>query len=262
MSENGDYRNYISSEPLYESHSDYAKKYVENARESDKVIINIVDELKSKIDKQEKPLSLLDIGCSTGNLLRHFVKHSPELKLFGGDLMAQAIEECRNDPELSACEFAIMDISDLPSNYSYDIVIANAIFMFLDDDLFKRALESAFGVLKNGGYLIAFDYFHAYPHELDILEKTKLRPNGVHLFYRSYTSTNKKLAECNFSDIEYRPFNIPFDLTGGKTFGESLEGFEDLNSYTIKKNDGNRLIFRGSLCQPWCHLIARKNIAR
>ena len=65
-------------------------------------------------------------------------------------------------------------------------------------------------------------------------------------------------TESGFDDVQFAPFEIPIDLPRGRTVGDNESGFEDLNSYTVRSEAGDRLLFRGTLFQPWCHLIARK----
>jgi hypothetical protein len=51
------------------------------------------------------------------------------------------------------------------------------------------------------------------------------------------------------------------DLARGSVYKDGESGFEDLNSYTVKTETGDRLLFRGALYQPWCHMIAHKGIS-
>jgi hypothetical protein len=78
------------------------------------------------------------------------------------------------------------------------------------------------------------------------------------LHLRPQANTTRILEDCGFSAIRYTPFSIPIDLAPGQTAAGNREGFEDLNSYTVKVESGDRLLFRGTLFQPWCHLVARK----
>jgi hypothetical protein len=62
--------------------------------------------------------------------------------------------------------------------------------------------------------------------------------------------------ETGFTDVWFQPFNISIDLARV----DQAEGgsFQDLCSYTIKAEDGRRMLFRGALYQPWCHMMGRK----
>ena len=64
-------------------YDDYQQRYRDSIRESDKVLIDLIREAAAG-----RPARLLDIGCSTGNLLRHIRRLVPGLDLHGGDLAA------------------------------------------------------------------------------------------------------------------------------------------------------------------------------
>src|SRR3546814_17374343 len=96
--------------------------------ESDKIILNEV----ARIAEGRHDISVLDIGCSTGNLLYHLRNLLPGLRLEGADLALQSIEQCRSDPDLSGIYFIIRDLCNLPTDAGYDLIIANAVAVYLD----------------------------------------------------------------------------------------------------------------------------------
>ena len=62
------------------------------------------------------------------------------------------------------------------------------------------------------------------------------------------------LNNVGYLKSEFIPFEIPFDMEEPPHDGEVV-------SYTKKLIDGKRLMFRGALDQPWCHMIAHKGYA-
>ncbi len=70
-----------------------------------------------------KPARVLDIGCSSGNFLRHLNRLVPGLELVGADLTPAVLDQCRADPEIEGIKFEALDIVDLPVA-AYDIVVA------------------------------------------------------------------------------------------------------------------------------------------
>ena len=68
-----------------------------------------------------------------------------------------------------------------------------------------------------------------------------------------YSNLNRSLIEM----INYiiHDINLFYKIVQ-KELNMSL--FSELNSYTIKSENGERLVFRGSLYQPWCHICARR----
>lgn len=250
MSENFSYQDYVTDQKFLDEYNAYQAKYAKQMRESDKVFIGLVKEFIGK-QKTGQTTRLLDIGCSTGNLLLHLKRLMPELDLTGGDLANSSLQECRANPELKGIRFEEMDLLNLPQTGSYDIVAINAVLYMMEDAQFETALKNVAGILKPGGCMIVFDFFHPYPQDLHIIEVSKSHPDGLRLRFRPMSLANKILAAAGFTDPVYRPFTLPIDLppSGG-------EG--DLITYTVPAQDGRRLPFRGTIFQPWCHLTAQR----
>jgi SAM-dependent methyltransferase len=249
----GQYKAYVANQDFAADYSAYQQRYSEQIRESDRVVIEIVREL----NEGRPGLRVLDIGCSTGNLLRHLNRLLPGLELTGGDLTPGVLAACRADAGLAGIEFEQLDLLDLPRE-RFDIVIVNAVLYLLDDEEFRTAAESVSGALRAGGALVAFDFFHLFAQELEIKETSRSHPAGLLLHFRSEARSRSILTDAGFGDVDFRPFSIPIDLEPGSRYRDDLGGFEDLNSYTRMAADGERLLFRGTLFQPWCHLVATK----
>jgi SAM-dependent methyltransferase len=247
------YKAYVADEDFSADYSAYQQRYSEQIRESDRVVIEIVRELNEK----RQGLRVLDIGCSTGNLLRHLNVLVPGLELTGGDLVPDVLSACRADPGLAGIEFEELDLLALPRE-RFDIVIVNAVVYLLNDDEFRTAAQSLSGALRAGGALVMFDFFHPFRQELEIKETSRSHPAGLVLHFRSEARGRSILTDAGFDDVEFRPFSIPIDLEPGNRYRDDPGGFEDLNSYTRLAADGERLLFRGTLYQPWCHLVAQK----
>jgi len=222
----------------------YQDRYKSVPRESDKVL---VQHLQSRVRKKEP--RVLDIGCSTGNLLRVVQAAFPCADLCGADLNVEQIEHCRLDPSLQGIRFELMDIQALRGG-PYDAVTCSAVVFCMDDTIFQKAGRSIFEVLSPGGVFVCFDLFHPWEQDLAIVEKSRAFPDGLPLHFRSYTSVTALLQKAGFAKIEFHPFHIPIDLP--------KPDFGQITTYTEKLADGRRLQFRGCLCQPWNHLVAIK----
>lgn len=214
----------------------YQEKYKTTIRENDKALLQHLRGTSGE---------LLDIGCSSGNLLRFISSLYPHLKLQGGDISAPSIEQCRKDDSLRGIAFEVMDILRLPRN-AFDAIVATAVLYCLED--FEGAIASLAGALRPGGKLVAFDFFHPFEQELAIVETSSHSPQGHPMFMRSYAWTRRVLERHGFRQIDFHPFDIPITLPRGK-------GID--STYTVE-SDAGRLQFRGTLFQPWCHLVARK----
>ncbi len=250
MSTDFSYVSYVTDKGFLKEYNDYQARYASSMRESDKVLIGIVRKLKEELDAPGKTVSLVDHGCSTGNLLLHLKRLVPGLALSGGDLAASSLDICKKNPELSGINFQILDVLDLPHAAAYDIAVVNAVLYMFDDDQYARALASLRKSLKPGGALIMFDFAHDFEQELHIIEKTRSHPDGLRINFRSMDSVTRAFKDAGFSAPAFSPFELPIDLN-------PPEARTELRTFTIRLEDGHRLAMRGSLCQPWCHIVGR-----
>lgn len=242
------YKDYfLKDSSLIDNGIKYWQKYVEEPRESDKAVIELVRERVTPGKKQ----SLLDIGCFTGNLLYHLRNAFPDMELSGGDIVPRAIEVNKENPDLAGMDFQVMDIFDLPKDKTYDFVVTNAVIgTFVD---LKGALSNVADVLNSGGWYICFDWFHSFPHEIVMNETSKLYPHGVDYYFRSVNTVAPILADCGFLDVSFTPFNIGIDLQRPDPSADNA-----LISYTEQTVNDFRLSFKGAIYQPWCFLAAQK----
>jgi SAM-dependent methyltransferase len=245
MSKLSSYGEYASGEYL-----EYQKKYAAQIRESDRVIIEMVRDIVKRRG-EGRPMSLVDIGCSSGNLLYHLKRQVPGLELHGGDAFPGIIEACRQNPELEGISFDQMDLLDLDGRPRFDIVIVNAVLFLFPEPDFDRAIVNIASVTKGGGHFITFDLFHPAEQELSIIEKSETHPEGLKLHFRPFSSVRMTLEKHGFINVFFKPFLIPIDLSKPKRAA-------DISSHTVRTENGERLIFRGALFTPWCHVLAEK----
>lgn len=230
---------------------EYQKKYASQIRESDRVIIEMVRKIVNGRAKGETPLSLLDIGCSSGNLLYHLKHHIPGLELSGGDAFPAIVDRCQQDPKLAGINFERMDLLHLHSRRSFDIVVVNAVLCLFGETDFDRAIANIASVTRERGHFMTFDLFHPEEQELTILEKSETHPGGLTSQFRPFSKVRTALEKHGFASIVFKPFSIPIDLPKPQREG-------DITSHTVRTESGKRLIFRGTLFTPWCHLVAQK----
>src|SRR5882672_9444997 len=89
-----EYERYVRDEKFLAGYNEYQSKYANEMRESDRVILGLIAD-------HGRGSTLLDIGCSTGNLLRHIKRAFPALALTGGDLAESSLTIARADRELA-----------------------------------------------------------------------------------------------------------------------------------------------------------------
>jgi SAM-dependent methyltransferase len=245
------YREYVSNKEHMREYSEYQKRYATQVRESDKVLIELVHGLVQEHAGADGSPALLDIGCSTGNLLRHLKYLVPGVTLWGGDLAREVVEACQQDPELAGIHFAEMNAVELGLEGRFNLVVANAILGALGEAECDRTLASVARALRGRGWLLAFDWFSPFEQELTVVERSRAFPGGLTWSVRSYTRMKKALAEAGFGPPRFLPFYMPIDLP-------RPEDAASVRSYTVPTADGKRLSFRGAFCQPWCHLVVQK----
>jgi 2-polyprenyl-3-methyl-5-hydroxy-6-metoxy-1,4-benzoquinol methylase len=110
MSQNFSYQDYVSDNKFLSDYNFYQTKYAKQMRESDKVIIKLIQEAVAALKPVNRRLRLLDVGCSTGNLLLHVKRIFTDMELTGCDLALSSLEKCRANPELSGIEFKVLNL--------------------------------------------------------------------------------------------------------------------------------------------------------
>lgn len=242
------YRDYVTDEKFLAEYNSYQARYAGTMRESDKLLVALTRQIRESAGRD---LDVLDIGCSTGNLLLHLRNMVPGVRLVGGDLAKSSIDECRANPKLSGIAFEEMDLLNLPQA-RFDIVIVNAVFYMLDDGQYNRGLASVAKCLKPGGKCLVYDFAHPFVHQkLTIMETSVLHPHGLRLVFRPMPSVTRDAQAAGFVSVDFRPFELPIDLP--------MPGYdEEVTTYTVGRKDGSRAMFRGALFQPWCHMIMHR----
>lgn len=243
------YKDYVNDKKCLTEYESYQDRYTNSIRESDK---KIIEKTGDWLQGKSKDVRVLDVGCSTGNLLYHLNIRYPDLELVGCDFAESSINKCKNNPKLKNIQFHISDVTKPIELGRFDIIIVNAVFFMMSDDDFAKGLLNLNKILKEDGLLVIFDFAHDFNQELKISEISKSKPLGLDINFRSKKKINLLLSNAGFSNLEFINFKLPIDLPLDKKNNQN-----QLNSHTIKSEDGERLIFRGILYQPWCHIYGR-----
>lgn len=221
----------------------YQEKYQTTVRESDKVLIELVRRCC------DGPATLIDLGCSTGNLLRHMRGLLPDVTLTGVDIVDSVVAENQANATLEGIEFFAMDILQAPAERTFDVAVTNASLLFFDVDQLNRAAESIAGLVKPGGAYVGFEFLHPFAQEITVVEHSDYRPDGLTFYFRSFGKFRAAFEAAGFEDVEFTPFHVPIELPRGAD--------DDLTTYSVDSSQG-RLSYRGCLGQPWCHVRARR----
>lgn len=130
---------------------DYEKKYheLEDSHFWFKSRRNFIIQLLKDENKNSK---ILDIGCSSGLLLRELAKNGfNEKNLFGIDISKNAIENCHKN-NLNNC--FVMSGEHIALNQDFDIIIASDCLEHIEND--DKALKNWKDNLKDNGKLYVF----------------------------------------------------------------------------------------------------------
>jgi SAM-dependent methyltransferase len=244
-------KEYIGDDADMRRYQEYQKRYAATIREFEKVVIRLIGEVSQSIPRSGEPLTLLDIGCSTGNFLMHLRNTFPQMLLTGGDVAPGLPEVWRENPQLFGIQLRVMDILELPRDQRFDIVCANAALMFFDDAQFDLAIQNIASVVEDGGWFVGFDLFHPFEQELAIIEHSKAKPNGVQFRIRSYERVRRAFTDAGLATPSFVPFHLPIDI-------DRPTDPSDITTYTVRSREGHGMSFRGTLHQPWCHFSAQR----
>jgi len=172
----------------------------------------IMNEMKENLDFQNNNLSLLDIGCATGEFIKYVSTILSNINFEGIDIEKKLIDKARtNNPNSN---FYINDIGS--SNFSmqkkYNIITATGVLQILDDiDIFFKNIIS---LLDENGTCLIFGLFNPEPVNVFITAKrTDIEFNhletGWNLFSIDYIS--KHLTKLNLK-YEWKEWNIDIPL--------------------------------------------------
>jgi SAM-dependent methyltransferase len=97
---------------------------------------------------------ILDIGCGTGDILRHL----PRVEYVGFDLSEEYISHARGQ-NLPGAEFHQADVNDVDlSDYgSFDVVMSFGVVHHLDDEGAEKLITKAGAALKPAGRVVTID---------------------------------------------------------------------------------------------------------
>lgn len=241
------YDDYVKDGKFLEGYNEYQRRYASQIPERDKVTLQLIEQIAGRPGAM-----ILDIGCSTGNLLLNLKRAFPQAQLFGGELAEPSLEVARSNPELRSVTLETMDMLAIPRRGEFDVVISNAVTYLFDDAQFERAAKSVHGALKAGGAWIDFDWFSPFVDQrVTINEVSPSHPDGLDIHIRTQKHATTMLSAIGFKSVVFEAFQIAIDLPF-----QGLEG--NPISYTRRTDEGKRMQFRGVLYQPWCHLVARR----
>ena len=149
------------------------------------------------LQNSPKDSSILDIGCSSGILLKDLITNGfNSSELFGIDVSEEAINNCKKNGIKNAF---LMDAQEITLNKKFDIIIASDSLEHLEND--EKALKQWNSLLKPNGVLYVFvpAYRFLWSHHDD-----------VNKHYRRYTKSKLrgKLIKSDFNIVNSGYWNF------------------------------------------------------
>ena len=220
----------------------YQDKYRDVPRASDVELIKLISKHTPKAGR------VLDVGCSTGNLLRHLQAARPDLAFLGFDLDIKAVEATWD----AGFKATIQDVTDPKWAVAptHDTVILNAVLYCLTDRQAAAALRNIHAILQPGGHLFIWDLLHQWNQRLTIREEST-RYGDVTYHIRPYTLLWRLAQEAGFKAVKFLPCKVPRL--------DRPDDLDNLTSWTFPQGWNKGAVpFRGGVAQPWCHAILTK----
>jgi SAM-dependent methyltransferase len=248
------YQAYVDDKAWLRDYDAYQDTYKVKPRKSDIDIAALIAKVARAQARTNKsgPIRLLDIGCSTGNLLRviRAATVGLDMTFVGADLAESSIAQAKATPDLSEMRFELWDATALPAGEKFDLVVMSAVAFFFSDDEFTRMLKSVRTCLNPGGSFIAWELVSELPdYRVDIEEWSPFYNGRSHLIQiRSLNMIESEAKRLGFKSVALHPFTPP---VLGKPDVEHY-----LTSYTVDVPGEGRRAVRGCVILPWGFLVA------
>ncbi|HXI14336.1 MAG TPA: class I SAM-dependent methyltransferase [Thermoanaerobaculia bacterium] len=204
--------------------SPYLNEYLTIGRRS---AASLMQALQSVGIDTERPASILDLGCGSARVLRHF--SNTRWDLHGADIDAEAIEWASR-----YLRFAKFQLNGTNPPLSYEAARFDAVFAFSLFTHFTPEMRSAWcaeihRVLAPGGFVmistLGASALPNYPVLATPLNQEQLVSEGT-FFVKQGTRFNEQVAFHSRAGIE-RLFSCHFSLISWKEQG--LDGFQDFS---------------------------------
>lgn len=161
--------------------------YLESGRYDHDLIVSLIDKHGAGRDR---PLDILDFGCSTGRVLRHFERERAEhgWRLNGVDLQARLIEWQRQNFPDHFRVFTSCAIPHLPfEDNSFDVIYGMSVFTHIKF-LWDEWLMELRRILRPGGLLIqtihaeaAWETYYKHRHAPEFQKLSPIVLNNPHM---------------------------------------------------------------------------------
>lgn len=142
----------------FESH---ARDSIPFYDEIQSLVVSAAEHLLPLSQPGGEPRIVMDIGCSSGNLLSSFAEHLGHLnlRLVGVDSSQPMIDFARRNYSSGGLTFSCENVEKIDFE-GVDLVVANFVLQFLSPKSREELLHKIFAALPLGGCLIVFEKHH------------------------------------------------------------------------------------------------------
>ncbi len=232
--------NLVDKELIEYNTRQYENKY----RSTDFIIANLKQEIEPTIR-----YSILDVGCGGGGNLYHIAKEFEKSIFTGIDLNEYFVNFAKNQHMLRGLKntkFKIIDFRDMRGE-KYDIVGSSQFLEVLDFDKAEEFKHMCFQNANDGVFFQALFTERLLDYEINIHDRIYNKAVPYNIF--SIEGIKKIASEYNFKLAQKKQFIIDVDLP---------DNHRGRGTYTVKKQNGERMMFSDVLNLPWYFLYFKK----
>jgi len=188
------------------------------------------------------PLSLLDVGCATGELIYYLKTQYPTMEFVGLDHDDELLDKARTVPALQDATWIQGDAEAFEMDRKLDIITCLGTITLFED--FRISLRNFIKHLNPGGRILIQALFNDAPIDVRVQfrenypENENWTINGYNINSRNSVAHFLNTEFGNeVSKFDFVPFHMPVDL-------ERREE-QPVRAYTVRTADGPRMMVNG-----------------
>ncbi len=188
--------------------------YLESAPKQPKHMFVHLADLIDKRHDCSKEISVLDVGCASGDYLSYFKDRFPATICVGVEISPALVEVAqRRMPNMSIVVGDANKLDGIDDN-RFDVVTMTGTHSIFDD--FRPSFDACLRVAKPKGQVLITGLFNDYP--VDARIHWRYSGEFEASWHPGYNLFSKKSIEVVFNEddriesFSYLPFSLPFDL--------------------------------------------------
>ena len=199
----------------------------------------------------KKKISLLDVGCASGDLISYFDSINLIKDATGIDYSQRLISEAKNGNFKNPCTFLLKSAENFNLKKKFDVIIVSGVLCYFDTP--SKSIKKISNHLKKNGIIIIFDKFNFF--NIDIL--IKYRDNNLSTKFVpgwNIHSINKIKESCSKHGLEIQKlikFKLNFELKKKK---------DAARSWIVNLNNKKKLTNGLNLIYDHHFLILKKTV--